>query len=130
MSQITADQIRRVLDQYVAICESPANQRNRQFWTNAGEPWLIERWRGVSARKTNPPFTMALDIAGYSTVLGIECPAYYESAEAQLYGQMRYHLWEAEYRALGDCWGRDYRCICIFYSELSSIAAAPAVKLP
>ncbi|MFH1566603.1 MAG: uroporphyrinogen decarboxylase family protein, partial [Gemmatimonadota bacterium] len=90
------DQIRRVLDEYAAVCESAANERNRQFWTNAGEPWLIERWRGVSARRTHPPFTMALDIAGYSTVLGIECPAYYESAEAQLYGQMRYHLWEAQ----------------------------------
>ena len=95
MSEITKAQIDRVLQQYVEICNSAENQRNRQFWTNAGQPWLIERWRGVSARRTGAPFTMALDIAGYSTVVGIACPAYYESAEAQLYGQMRYALWEA-----------------------------------
>ncbi len=95
MSEITKTQIERVLQQYVEICNSAENQRNRQFWTNAGEPWLIERWRGVSARRTGAPFTMALDIAGYSTVVDIACPAYYESAEAQLYGQMRYALWEA-----------------------------------
>ena len=96
MSEATEADIRKVLDQYLEICESPENQRNAQYWTNAGEPWLVERWRGVSATKTGA-FTMALDIAGYSTVLDIPCPSYYETAESQLYGQMRYHLWEAEY---------------------------------
>ena len=96
MSEITEADIQKVLEQYLQICESPENRRNACFWTNAGEPWLIERWRGVSATNTGA-FTMALDIAGYSTVLDIPCPAYYETAEAHLYGQMRYHLWEAEH---------------------------------
>jgi uroporphyrinogen-III decarboxylase len=96
MSEVTEKDIRTVLEQYLRICESPENQRNARYWTNAGEPWLIERWRGVPATKSGA-FTMALDIAGYSTVLDIPCPAYYETAEAQLYGQMRYHLWEAEH---------------------------------
>ena len=96
MSEAAEADIRKVLEQYLEICESPENQRNARYWANAGKPWLIERWRGVSATKTGA-FTMALDIAGYSTVLDIPCPSYYETAESQLYGQMRYHLWEAEY---------------------------------
>ncbi|MBN2295554.1 MAG: hypothetical protein JXM70_24200 [Pirellulales bacterium] len=95
MSTIKEADIRTVLDKYLRICESPENQANARYWRNAGEPWLIERWRGVSATNSGA-FTMALDIAGYSTVVDIPCPAYYETAEAQLYGQMRYHLWEAE----------------------------------
>jgi hypothetical protein len=95
MSQITRSQILPVLEQYLEVCSSADNQRNRQFWTNAGQPWLIERWRGISARRTGAPFTMALDIAGYATVVGIDCPAYYQTAEDQLYGQLRYALWEA-----------------------------------
>ena len=39
---------------------------------------------------------MALDIAGYAKVLDINCYDYYTRPEAQLYDQMRYHLWEAE----------------------------------
>ncbi len=87
--------IHRLLEEYHRVCGSAENQRNRQYWSNADEPWLIERWRGVSARRREAPFTMALDIAGYAAVVGIDCPAYYETAEAQLAGQLRYALWEA-----------------------------------
>jgi len=96
MAKIKKPDIENVLEKYLAVCDSAENRRNAQFWTNAGKPWLNERWRGISARKTNAPFTMALDIAGYSKVLGINCMDYYGDADVQLYEQMRYHLWEAE----------------------------------
>lgn len=96
MNNYNADNIRKLLEQYLAICNCDANRRNAEYWSNAGDPWLIERWRGISSRKTAAPFTMALDIAGYSTVLGIDCQAYYADAAAQLHEQLRYHLWEFE----------------------------------
>lgn len=95
MASFTAESITKLLDQYLAICNSDINQRNAEYWTNSREPWLIERWRGISARSTGA-FTLALDIAGYATVLGIDCPAYYSDATAQLHEQLRYHLWESE----------------------------------
>jgi len=95
MQQDLSDQMADVLKRYLALCESPENQRNRRFWANADDPWLIERWRGISATPTGA-FTMALDMAGYATVLGIDTAAYYGQAEAQLYEQMRYQIWEHE----------------------------------
>ncbi|MBN1687370.1 MAG: hypothetical protein JW852_11990, partial [Spirochaetales bacterium] len=97
MGKINKSDIESVLEKYLTVCDSAANKRNAGFWTNAGKPWLNERWRGISAKKTGAPFTMALDIAGYSTVLGINCLDYYGNADVQLYEQMRYHLWEAEH---------------------------------
>jgi hypothetical protein len=96
MEKYSSNAIKKLLEQYVAVCESAENQRNATYWSNAGDPWLIERWRGISAKKTGAPFTMAMDIAGYATILSIDCGAYYTQAEAQLHEQMRYHLWEAE----------------------------------
>ena len=52
MSDFGTDDIQRMLEQYLAICESDTNRRNAGYWSNAGDPWLIERWRGISARKT------------------------------------------------------------------------------
>ena len=94
---VTQDAIARLLEQYLAICDSSENRRNAAYWTNAGEPWLIERWRGISARRKHAPFTMAMDIAGYSTILDIDCPAYYSDPDVQLHEQLRYHLWEARH---------------------------------
>ena len=96
MARYTESAIADLLERYLAVCGSEENRRNAGFWTNAAGPWLIERWRGISARRTDAPFTMALDIAGYSKVLGINCLDYYGDPDAQLHEQMRYHLWEAE----------------------------------
>lgn len=95
MTEITPSQIGEAIQQYLEVGDSRENQQHRRYWANAGEPWLIERWRGISACRTGAPFTMALDIAGYSAVVGIPCPAYYETPEAQLHGQLRYAVWEA-----------------------------------
>ena len=95
MSDFTADNIKKLLSDYLELCESATNRGNADYWSNSREPWLIERWRGISARRSSPPFTMALDIAGYATVLGIECEPYYADVAAQLHEQLRYHLWEA-----------------------------------
>ena len=96
MSKITKSDILKVLEEYLTVCDSAKNQRNAGFWKNANEHWLIERWRGVSAKSVDAPFLMALDITGYSKVLDINCLDYYSIAEVQLYDQMRYHLWEAK----------------------------------
>jgi len=85
-----------LLEKYLLIVNSKQNQDNRKYWENADEPYLIERWRGRSARKENTPFTMALDISGYAKVLGIDCIDYYTNAKNQLYEQLRYAIWEFE----------------------------------
>ena len=96
MTDFAPENIRRLLDEYMELCDSATNIRNADYWSNSHEPWLIERWRGISAKRSCVPFTMALDIAGYATVLGINCQAYYSDPAAQLHEQIRYHLWEAE----------------------------------
>ena len=88
------ENISQLLEQYLAVVQSDKNQRNRIYWENADEPFLNERWRGRSARKTNTPFTMAMDISGYADTVGIDCAAYYQDARSQLCGQLRYALWE------------------------------------
>ena len=96
MQEDLSDQMADVLKRYLALCESRENQRNRRFWANADAPWLIERWRGISATPTGA-FTMALDMAGYATVLGIVRPyveakgvsaarAYFSGNAARVYG--------------------------------------------
>jgi len=96
MGNVTSGNLDQLLQRYLAICDSAANRRNAAYWANAKEPWLIERWRGISAKKTGAPFTIALDIAGYAKVLGIDCNAYYADARAQLHEQLRYQIWEFE----------------------------------
>lgn len=87
-------EIKSLLEQYLEIVNSDENKANIKYWDNAREPYLVERWRGISSRRTNTPFTMALDISGYSKVLGIDCTRYYTDAEEQLYQQLRYAIWE------------------------------------
>lgn len=89
-------EIKPLLEQYLKIVESKENQDNKKYWENADEPYLAERWRGRSLRKENTPFTMAMDISGYSRILNINCIDYYTDAEDQLYNQLRYALWEFE----------------------------------
>jgi len=88
--------IKPLLEKYLEIVDSKQNQENKKYWENADEPYLAERWRGRSARKQNTPFTMAMDIAGYSKVLDINCVDYYTKAEDQLYHQLQYAIWEFE----------------------------------
>ena len=90
------DDIKALLEQYIKVVDSAENQKNKQYWENANEPYLAERWRGRSLRKEHTPFTMAMDISGYSTVLGIDCLEYYEKPEVQLHEQLRYAIWESE----------------------------------
>ena len=97
MAKVVKSDIEGVLEKYLALCNSAENKLNAEYWTNSGTPWLNERWRGISAKKTGAPFTMALDIAGYSQVLGFNCLDYYGDPDVHLYEQMRYHLWEAEH---------------------------------
>jgi uroporphyrinogen-III decarboxylase len=88
--------IEELLQRYAEIADSERNQKNRQYWENSGEPYLVERWRGRSLRKENTPYTIAFDISGYSPILGIECDQYYSDAEANLRDQLRYGIWEYE----------------------------------
>ena len=90
------DDIKPLLERYLEIVESPKNQNNRKYWDNADERYIVERWRGRSNRKTNTPYTMAMDIYGYSQVLGINCLDYYSNAKAHLHEQLRYGIWEFE----------------------------------
>ena len=90
------EKIKPLLEKYLEIVNSEENQNNRKYWENADEPYLAERWRGRSARKENTPFTMAMDIAGYSKVLDINCIDYYTKPEDQLYYQLKYAIWEFE----------------------------------
>lgn len=88
------ENVSQLLEQYLNIVNSEENQRNKAYWLNAEEPYLAERWRGISSRKTNTPFTMAMDISGYSKMLDIDCFRYYTDAEEQLRHQLRYAIWE------------------------------------
>lgn len=90
------EDLKALLAKYSEVVNSAENQKNKQYWENANEPYLAERWRGRSLRRENTPFTMAMDISGYSRVLGINCLDYYEKPEVQLYEQLRYALWENE----------------------------------
>ena len=96
MGNVTSGNLEPLLQRYLAICDSAGNRRNAAYWANASDPWLIERWRGISAKKVGTPFTIALDIAGYAKVLGMDCHAYYTDAMAQLHEQLRYQIWEFE----------------------------------
>lgn len=96
MRDVTFGNLDHLLQRYLEICDSASNRRNAAYWANAKESWLIERWRGISAKKTGAPFTIALDIAGYAKVLGMDCHAYYTDAMAQLHEQLRYQIWEFE----------------------------------
>lgn len=87
---------KKLIERYLEIVESPKNKKNKEYWDNGDERYLIERWRGRSNRKTNTPFTMAMDISGYSQVLGIDCAKYYTEPEANLHEQLRYAIWEFE----------------------------------
>ena len=40
---------------------------------------------------------MAMDIAGYATLLDIDCPAYYSDPDVQLHEKLRYRLCEARH---------------------------------
>ncbi len=88
--------IKPLLEKYLEIVDSEQNQNNKKYWENADEPFLAERWRGRSAVKTNTPFTMAMDISGYSKVMDINCIDYYSKPEEQLYYQLKYAIWEFE----------------------------------
>lgn len=90
------EDLKALIEQYLNVVNSAENQKNKQYWENANEPYLAERWRGRSLRKEHTPFTMAMDISGYSKVLGINCLEYYEKPEVQLREQLRYALWESE----------------------------------
>ncbi|MDD5017424.1 MAG: uroporphyrinogen decarboxylase family protein [Eubacteriales bacterium] len=90
------EELKTLLEKYVNIVYSKQNQENKKYWENADEPFLAERWRGRSLRKENTPFTMAMDISGYSKVLDIDCLAYYAKPEIQLKEQLRYAIWEYE----------------------------------
>jgi hypothetical protein len=89
-------EIKMLIEKYLEIVNSKQNQENKKYWENADEPYLVERWRGRSLRRERTPFTMAMDISGYSKVLGIDCLKYYGEPEAQLHEQLRYALWEFE----------------------------------
>ena len=86
--------ISMLLERYVEIVNCPKNQKNKKFWENSKEDYLVERWRGRSLRRENTPFTIAMDIAGYSSILGIDCAAYYSEADVNLRDQLRYAIWE------------------------------------
>jgi uroporphyrinogen-III decarboxylase len=88
--------VEELLQKYAEIADSERNQKNKQYWENSGESYLVERWRGRSLRKENTPYTTAFDISGYSPVLGIACDKYYSEAEANLREQLRYGIWEYE----------------------------------
>ena len=88
--------VRPLLDKYLEIVNSKQNQENKKYWENADEPYCAERWRGRSLRREHTPFTMAMDISGYSKVLGINCLEYYNQPDVQLYEQLRYAIWESE----------------------------------
>jgi hypothetical protein len=89
-------EVKSLIEKYLEIVNSKQNQENKKYWENADEPYLVERWRGRSLRRERTPFTMAMDISGYSKVLGIDCLKYYGEPEAQLHEQLRYALWEFE----------------------------------
>lgn len=89
-------EVKSLVEKYLEIVNSKQNQENKKYWENADEPYLVERWRGRSLRREHTPFTMAMDISGYSKVLGIDCLKYYGEPEAQLHEQLRYAIWEFE----------------------------------
>ena len=85
-----------LIEKYLEIVDSPKNKENKKYWDNADERYIVERWRGRSNRMFNVPYTMAMDIAGYSKVLDINCIDYYSDPRAQLHEQLRYAIWESE----------------------------------
>jgi hypothetical protein len=88
--------VKPLLDKYLEIVNSKENQKNKLYWENSNEPYLAERWRGRSLKREHTPFTMAMDISGYSKVLGINCLEYYGEPDVQLHEQLRYAIWESE----------------------------------
>jgi hypothetical protein len=84
--------IEELLQKYAEIADSERNQKNKRYWENGDELYLVERWRGRSLRKENTPYTLAFDISGYSPVLNIACDKYYSEAEANLREQLRYGI--------------------------------------
>lgn len=86
-----------LLDSYLEVVNSPRNRTNAEYWENAHEPYLLERWRGRSLRRVKTPFTMAMDIMGYARILDIDCERYYTEGEEHLFHQLRYALWEQEH---------------------------------
>jgi len=91
--------IGELLDRYIAAADSEENIDMRKYWENSDEWFPNERWRGCSAKKTDIPFTMAMDISGYAEVVGINCPEYFQNAHTHLRDQLRYALWEFEHIA-------------------------------
>lgn len=85
-----------LLEKYLQIVHSDRNRENRKYWDNWNERYLVERWRGRSNRRTNAPFTMAMDISGYAPMLGFDCKAFYSDPDANLKEQLRYAIWEFE----------------------------------
>ena len=94
--EMRVEETKVLIERYLEITESAKNQKNREYWENADEPYLLERWRGRSARRTKTPVTMAMDISGYVDMVGINCAEYYQIPEIQLRDQLRYAIWEAE----------------------------------
>lgn len=88
--------INELIEKYLKIVNSQKNKENKKYWDNADERYLVERWRGRSNRMINVPYTMAMDIAGYSKVLNINCIDYYTNPRAQLHEQLKYAIWEFE----------------------------------
>ena len=91
------DKIGKLAERYLEIVDSASNRENRRVWDNAGERYLLERWRGRSNRSEKAPFTMAMDISGYAQMLGIDCEAYYTQPDVNLHEQLRYAIWEYEH---------------------------------
>lgn len=89
-------EIKNLLEKYLEIVTSEENKNNMKYWENADEPFFYERWRGRSLRKENVPFTIAMDISGYSKVLNINCKDYYTDPKEHLISQLRYAIWEFE----------------------------------
>ncbi len=89
-------ELNELTNKYLDIVNSEKNRENKKYWDNADERYLVERWRGRSSRRTDTPYTMAMDISGYARVLGIDCLKYYSDPETQLKEQLRYAIWEYE----------------------------------
>ena len=88
--------VKQLLEKFSGYVHSPENLAKKKFWLGEDRPFPIERWRGIPALKEKSTYTMAMDISGYSPVLGIDCAKYYSEPEANLIGQLQYGIWEYE----------------------------------
>ena len=90
----TVQRIDGLIERYLEIVSSDANQKNRALWENP-ENWNRDMWRGIPKPGSSMPFTIAPDNSLWGKLLGVNLVDYYSDPYVYLETQLRMRIYHA-----------------------------------